>query len=108
MLALALGGRTIAEWQASMTVPEFLAWWEFFNLYPFDDFARFHRPAALVANSLNGRDITQSLAWLQQEPERPAARGARSYSDVEQSLIRAFATAGGGVVVKKGKRKAKG
>lgn len=65
MLALALGGRTVAEWQACMPQPEFLEWMAFFRLWPFDDFHRFHRPAAMVAHAAGGGDFAARLEWLQ-------------------------------------------
>jgi hypothetical protein len=37
VLALSLGGRTIAEWQAAMTQPEFEAWIEFYRRWPFHE-----------------------------------------------------------------------
>jgi hypothetical protein len=80
-----------------MTLPEFLSWRAFYDLYPFDDFNRFHRPAALVANSMNGRSIPEALAWLQAEPQAAPAPGERTYTAVESSLMRAF----GRVVVQK-------
>lgn len=68
VLALALGGRTIAEWQARMTQAEFRAWCEFYRRWPFDDLHRFHRPAALVAGSMAGGGqsaMEARLDWLQ-------------------------------------------
>jgi len=38
---------------------------EFYRLYPFDDFHRYHRPAAMVAQSLGGGEIQPLLDWLQ-------------------------------------------
>jgi hypothetical protein len=68
VLALALGGRTVAEWKAIMDQPEFLTWVEHFKLYPFDDYHRFHRPAALVSASLGGGDVRDRLEWLAPDP----------------------------------------
>lgn len=54
-----------------MTQPEFLSWVEYYKLFPFDDYHRFHRPAALVASSLGGggQDAMQErLNWLQPGP----------------------------------------
>lgn len=65
MLALALGGRTIAEWQASMTTAEFTSWVAFYRAWPFDDLHRYHRPAALVSTRLGGGEVSQALEWLQ-------------------------------------------
>lgn len=77
-------GKTVSELQATMPQPEFLAWIEFYKLYPFDDFHRFHRPAALVSVSLGGGDIQQRLDWLQPDP------ATAELSDVDISLLKAF------------------
>lgn len=53
MLALALG-RTVRELQAVMTAPEFDTWKAFYAAHPFDDFHRYHRPAALISASFGG------------------------------------------------------
>ena len=50
-----------------MTQAEFLSWVAFYKLFPFDDFHRYHRPAALVAAMTNG-DVKKHLEWLQPEP----------------------------------------
>jgi hypothetical protein len=68
VIALALGGRTVAEWQSSMSQPEFLAWIEFYRAFPFDDFHRFYRPAALISQSFTGGDMHAQLNWLQPDP----------------------------------------
>jgi hypothetical protein len=68
VLALALGGRTVAELQACMSQVEFLAWIEFYRCYPFDDFHRYYRPAALISQSLAGGDMRAQLNWLQPDP----------------------------------------
>lgn len=65
MLTLAIGGCTIAELQHRMTQAEYHDWARFYALYPFDDFHRFYRPAALVAQAMSGGDIQQRLNWLQ-------------------------------------------
>lgn len=65
MLALALGGRTVEEWRAAMSEAEFQRWMAFYTLFPFDDFHRFHRPAALIATSFTGGEIAAKLEWLQ-------------------------------------------
>lgn len=82
MIALALGGRTVAEWQATMTQPEFLTWCEHFRLYPFDDYHRYHRPAALVSVSMSGGEIQQRLDWLQPDQS--------DMSDADMATLRAF------------------
>lgn len=52
-----------------MTLPEIADWIEFYKAQPFDDFHRFHRPAALVAGSLGGGDMQDRLDWLQPPPD---------------------------------------
>ena len=66
-----------------MTNAEFNRWIEFYKLYPFDDYHRFHRPAALVSASMGGK-IDKSLEWLQPEPI------AGDYSDVDVTILKAF------------------
>jgi hypothetical protein len=51
-----------------MTQKEFGEWMEFYRNFPFDDFHRYHRPAALVSVSMSGGDIGERLEWLQPEP----------------------------------------
>ena len=66
---MALGGRTVAEWQEVMTETEFRSWVEFYKLSPFDDLHRFHRPAALIARSFSGGDVGDLIEWLQPRPQ---------------------------------------
>jgi hypothetical protein len=51
-----------------MPRPEFLSWQTFYQLFPFDDLHRYHRPAALIAGSLGGGDLNARLNWLQPDP----------------------------------------
>lgn len=53
---------------------------EFFKLHPFDDFSRFHRPAALIAHSMAGEDVDVLLGWLSNE--KPAAKSSLSDADL--------------------------
>lgn len=85
MIALALGGRTVSEWKANMSRSEFLAWGDFYRAYPFDDYHRFHRPAALVASSIGGGEISNRLDWLQ--PPRPVSQ---DYSEADLNTLKAF------------------
>lgn len=48
-----------------MTVEEFDAWAAFFRRWPFDDYHRFHRPAALVSVSMGGGEIQDRLDFLE-------------------------------------------
>lgn len=67
-----------------MTQPEFLAWCEFYRLYPFDDMHRFYRPAALVAQSMGGGDMQPRLDWLQPDPR------SAGMNDSDMATLRAF------------------
>jgi hypothetical protein len=51
--------------QATITQAEYHSWLQFYREEPFDDFHRYHRPAALVARSMGGGDIDEYLQWLQ-------------------------------------------
>lgn len=56
-----------------MSQPEFLMWIEYFKLYPFDDFTRYFRPAALIAAMAIAPDGRQAafeanLRLLQPDP----------------------------------------
>lgn len=79
----------MAEWKASMSRSEFLAWVQFYELQPFDDFHRFHRPAALVAQSLGGGSTEEKLAWLQPKPVAFEAEDAHR-TEADMNTLRAF------------------
>lgn len=80
VLALALGGRSVAEWKAAMTEDEFDGWCEFYRRWPFDDFHRYHRPAALVAQMSAGLSESDGLLqWLQ--PDDSPRRRPKSAAD---------------------------
>jgi len=68
-----------------MSRTEFLAWLAFYELHPFDDFHRFHRPAALIAASMGGGSIDDRLDWLQPPPP-PLVQ----YSDADMNTFKAF------------------
>lgn len=70
-----------------MMKPEVLAWVEFYKQNPFDDYHRFYRPAAFVANAFSGRDINESLAWFE---KRPIAAEAVGYSAADARTMEAF------------------
>ncbi len=68
-----------------MSHAEFLSWADFYRRWPFDDFHRFHRPAALIAHSMGGggqEALRQRLDWL-----APLAGG--DYTDADRDLFRA-------------------
>lgn len=64
---------------------EWLRWIEFFKLHPFDDYSRFHRPAALVASSMGGAEVGDLLDWLEHKPLRTAR-----FNEVDLSLMERF------------------
>lgn len=67
-----------------MSESEFRDWIAFYELCPFDDFHRFHRPAALVAQRFAGGDIKPLLEWLQ-----PPVN-LTQYSDADLKTLAAF------------------
>ena len=67
-----------------MPQAEFVAWLDFYRLYPFDDFHRFHRPAALIAQSLGGGQIQERLDWLQPD------RANDEMTDADMNTLRAL------------------
>lgn len=68
-----------------MTQPEYLDWLEFYRQNPFDDYARFYRPAALIANQVKGAELDDLLAWLEKRPSP-----TEGYSDADLATMRAF------------------
>ena len=67
-----------------MTPREYQGWIEFWKSCPFDDEARFYRPAALLVNSMNGADIAGNMKWLKREVV------PSNFSDVDLSLMARF------------------
>jgi len=59
-----------------MSRREFLEWVEFYEETPFDDFHRYHRPAALIAQRMAGGDIQSYLDWLLPPRPNPEMSGA--------------------------------
>jgi hypothetical protein len=47
-----------------MSQAEFERWFAFYQMHPFDDLHRYHRPAALIARTMAGGDIGEMLEWL--------------------------------------------
>lgn len=71
VLALALGGCTVAELQGRMSLAEFHRWQQFYEMQPFDDVHRFYRPAALSAHVAGGGDFGELMDTLlnRQKPQ---------------------------------------
>ena len=66
---------------------ELEGWREFYRLYPFDDYHRFHRPAALIAgmqSSSAQQAINAHLKWLQPEPV------IAEFGDIDMKTLKAF------------------
>lgn len=47
-----------------MTQREFMSWVRFYREHPFSDSHRYHRPAALVSQSMANGDMEAKLEWL--------------------------------------------
>lgn len=85
MLALALGGASVAEWQSRVSRRELLDWIEFYRRWPFDDLYRYHRPAALIAHRVGRVELEAELDYL-----HPPTMGAAIDDDVDLSVLRAL------------------
>lgn len=59
----------MAEWQSRMSEMEFRRWAQYYRQHPYDDMHRYHRPAAWVAASHNGK-LEAALEWM--APELPS------------------------------------
>lgn len=72
-----------------MTPAELESWRQFYLQFPFDDFHRFHRPAAFIASAqaVKGRNeaIAAGLEWLQ-----PDTRVTGNYSDADLRTMKAL------------------
>lgn len=88
MLALALGGRSVEQWQETIGEDEFASWTAFFELFPFDDFHRFHRPAALIAQAMAGGSMQDRLAILAPEASVDPLPAGMTHADA--ATMRAF------------------
>ena len=70
-----------------MSQAEFERWFDFYQMHPFDDLHRFHRPAALIARSMNGADIEGMLEWLHPQYN---TQNDRDYSDADLNTFKAL------------------
>ena len=70
-----------------MSQREFTGWMDFYRAHPFDDLHRFHRPAALIAQSMAGGDIAPRLNWLAPQPPDPALEG---FDEADRNTLAAF------------------
>ncbi len=67
-----------------MPEDEWLRWIEFYKHYPFDDYHRFYRPAAHIAQSMGGGEIDDHLAWLEKRTR------AAEFSEADLNALKAF------------------
>lgn len=77
-------GKTVGELKSTMSHPEFMRWAEFYKDFPFDDFHRYHRPAAIGAVGSVNMKFEDILDWLQ-KPQTP-----EGMTDVDMSVIKAL------------------
>lgn len=68
---------------------ELVSWREFFVLYPFDDFHRFHRPAALAAAS-HPEIRSPNDAFNGKLKVLSPTNVETGFSDADMSVIKAF------------------
>jgi hypothetical protein len=89
VLALALG-KTLKQ-IGRMTPAELESWRVFYQHFPFDDFHRFHRPAALVSASMASGDINDVIAqrvkWL--APQQSKHPNESGWSEAELNSFKA-------------------
>lgn len=67
-----------------MTAPEFAAWVEFYKNFPFDDFHRYYRPAALNALGKTSMKMDEILDWLQ------PPQYSEEMTDTDKSFMKIF------------------
>lgn len=70
-----------------MSQAEFQRWFDFYQMHPFDDLHRFHRPAALVAKSMSGGDIENMIEWL--HPQYNNVEDSE-FSEADMNTFKAF------------------
>lgn len=74
------------EAKAAIYPAEFEAWLAFYKVSPFDDDHWFYRPAALIASSAHGAEISELMSYLRHDPP-PAPTGI---GEVGASFLKAF------------------
>lgn len=70
-----------------MSYTEFLRWFDFYQMNPFDDLHRYHRPAALVASSMCGEEVYKLVQWLHPDYAKPAES---EYSEADLNTFKAL------------------
>lgn len=69
-----------------MSQREFDSWVEYYAEFPFDDYHKHYRPAALIARSMAGSEIDGLLEWLQ--PIKRVSDG--EFSAADMATFKAF------------------
>lgn len=78
------------ELQTRMGMDEYHAWARFYARYPFDDFHRYQRPAALVAQTIGGGEMDVKLDWLAQRDDHPTPWMSAQFSEADMKTFKAF------------------
>lgn len=74
-----------------MTDREFQTWFEFYKLAPFDDRARYFRPAALVAHSMSGADLGELIGFLAGDsPAQPISDDGQGWTAADLATFKAM------------------
>ena len=66
-----------------MSQAEFERWFDFYQMHPFDDLHRFHRPAALIARSMTGAEIEDMIQWLHPKYKEESEDGEYTEADLK-------------------------
>ena len=88
MLALALGGRTVKEWQTVITNREFLDWIAFYKNFPFDVHHRYHRPASMIFSEGKHERFETGLEFLDAGSTVSPELNMEGLSEADLSIIR--------------------
>ncbi len=75
-------GKTLGEIDA-IPAAELDGWRSFYELYPFDDLHRFHRPAAVIGTAFGGK-YESIIGFLAPSPDDPVLSAADR--DVSKAL----------------------
>ena len=68
-----------------MSASELQDWRDYYDENPFDDVHRYHRPAALVANSMSGIEFSKAVEILVNGKPKED-----ELTDIDKSILNAF------------------
>lgn len=85
-MALALG-QTVGQLKQTLTNKEYLDWVAYYKSYPFDDFHRFHRPAALLVSRGKNEQLDAALKFLDINSVLPGEINMDEMSEADMSII---------------------